>query len=41
MGGLPLNRIVPGDSGMLWCATELNAREDIDAALSVLEEVFA
>jgi len=41
MGGLPLNRLIPEDTGMLWCATEQNAREDIDEVLSILEEVSA
>lgn len=38
MGGLPLSRLVENDSGMLWCATEMNSRTDIDALLMALEE---
>lgn len=41
MGGVRLNRLLPGDPGALWCATEQNTREEIDHALNVLEEVFA
>ncbi|HWQ57649.1 MAG TPA: aminomethyl-transferring glycine dehydrogenase subunit GcvPA [Clostridia bacterium] len=40
MGGVRLNRLVPGDPGALWCATEQNAREEIDGVLNALEEVF-
>lgn len=40
MGGVRLNRLVEGDLGALWCATEENAREEIDAVLAALEEVF-
>ena len=38
MGGLPLSRLVEGDCGMLWCVTEMNSREDIDALLTAIEE---
>ncbi len=34
LGGLPL-----GDGGILWCATEVNTKEEIDHAVSVLKEV--
>ncbi len=40
MGGLRLNRLIDGDAGALWCATEMNTREEIDTVLAVLEEVF-
>lgn len=39
MGGLPLGRIIPGDKGMLWCATEMNSREEMDALICAFEEV--
>ena len=39
MGGLPLGRIIPGDKGMLWCATEMNSREEIDELICAFEEV--
>lgn len=39
MGGVRLSRFNKEDSGALWCATELNTREEIDAALCALEEV--
>ncbi|MBQ9949771.1 MAG: aminomethyl-transferring glycine dehydrogenase subunit GcvPA [Clostridia bacterium] len=39
MGGLPLGRVIPGDkTGMLWCATEMNSREEIDALICAFEE---
>lgn len=38
MGGLPLGRLCDGDKGMLWCATELNSRTEIDALLTAMEE---
>lgn len=41
MGGLPLGRLLPGDPGMLWCATEMNTREELDAVLAALKEVLA
>lgn len=41
MGGLPLGRVLPGDKGMLWCATEMNAREELDGVLAALKEVLA
>ncbi len=34
LGGLPLP-----NGGILWCATEMNTREEIDLLVSVLEEV--
>ncbi len=40
MGGVRLNRLIPGDRGALWCVTEQNTREEIDTALAALEEVF-
>lgn len=40
MGGLRLNRLVEGDAGALWCATEMNTREEIDHVLDALEEAF-
>jgi glycine dehydrogenase subunit 1 len=33
LGGLPV------DGGILWCATEMNSKEQIDALVSVLKEV--
>ncbi len=39
IGGLPLNRYYAGDSGILYCATEQNTREELDAFLNALEEV--
>lgn len=41
MDGVRLGRLLPGDPGALWCATEENTREEIDYVLNVLEEVFA
>ena len=35
LGGLPL-----GDGKMLWCATEMNTREEIDRAAAVVKEVL-
>lgn len=37
IGGLPLSRYFPGDGGVLFCATETNTREEIDAFLNALE----
>ena len=37
IGGLRLNRYFPGESGILYCATEMNTREEIDAFLHALE----
>ena len=39
IGGLPLSRYYPGDNGILYCATEQNTREELDAFLNALEEV--
>lgn len=39
IGGLPLSRYHRGDNGILYCATELNTREELDAFLNALEEV--
>ena len=36
LGGLPL-----ADHGVLWCATELNSKEDIDALVAIAKEVAA
>ena len=38
MGGLPLGRMIKGDKGMLWCATEMNSREDIDSLIAAFKE---
>lgn len=37
IGGLRLDRYFPGDTGILYCATEMNTREEIDAFLNALE----
>lgn len=37
VGGLRLGRYRPGDNGLLYCATEMNARDEIDAFLNALE----
>ncbi|MEG1559910.1 MAG: aminomethyl-transferring glycine dehydrogenase subunit GcvPA [Clostridia bacterium] len=37
IGGLPLSRLFPGDNGVLWCATECNTRDEIDALIGALE----
>lgn len=39
VGGVRLSRFDKSDSGALWCATEMNTREEIDAVLEALEEV--
>ncbi|MEN6470790.1 MAG: aminomethyl-transferring glycine dehydrogenase subunit GcvPA [Clostridiaceae bacterium] len=39
VGGVRLSRFDKNDSGALWCATELNTRDEIDSALNALEEV--
>lgn len=39
IGGLPLNHYYAGDNGILYCATEQNTREELDAFLNALEEV--
>lgn len=39
LGGAPLSLFDPGDKGILYCATEMNTREEMDALLSALEEV--
>ncbi|MDF2838299.1 MAG: Glycine dehydrogenase [Evtepia sp.] len=36
LGGLPLK-----DGGILWCATEMNTKEEMDALVSLLQEVSA
>ena len=41
MGGLPLGRLLSGDKGMLWCATEMNTREELDGVVTALKEVLA
>ena len=42
MGGVRLSRFDAKDeNGALWCATEKNAREDMDAALAAIEEVLS
>ncbi len=41
MGGLPLSRLLTGDKGMLWCATEMNTREELDGVIAALKEVLA
>lgn len=35
LGGLPLSR-----HEILWCATEMNSKEDIDEVVSIVKEVF-
>ena len=40
MGGLRFGRLIPHDTGALWCATEENTRDELDAVLEALEEVF-
>ena len=37
IGGLRLGRYFPEDKGILYCATEMNTREEIDAFLNALE----
>ncbi len=37
IGGLELCRYFPNDKGILYCATEMNARDEIDAFLNALE----
>jgi glycine dehydrogenase subunit 1 len=34
LGGLPLS-----DGGILWCATEMNSKEEIDLLVSRIKEV--
>lgn len=42
MGGLPLSRVGDADkNAMLWCATELNSREELDGVLAALKEVLS
>jgi glycine dehydrogenase subunit 1 len=36
LGGLPLS-----DGGILWCATEMNTKQEIDKLISLLQEVCA
>lgn len=38
IGGLRLSRVNPSDKGMLWCATELNTRNEIDGVICAFEE---
>ncbi len=39
VGGVRLSRFDKAEPGALWCATEMNTREEIDSALNALEEV--
>ena len=39
VGGLRIARYIPQDRGILYCATEMNTREEIDGLLNALEEV--
>lgn len=39
LGGAPLSLFDPNDKGILYCATEMNTREEMDALLSALSEV--
>lgn len=39
LGGAPLSLFDPADKGILYCATEMNTREEMDALLSALSEV--
>ncbi|HWS28815.1 MAG TPA: aminomethyl-transferring glycine dehydrogenase subunit GcvPA [Clostridia bacterium] len=39
VGGVRLSRFDKNDSGALWCATEMNTRDEIDHVLAALEEV--
>lgn len=41
MGGLPLSRVGGDKHAMLWCATELNTREEMDGVIAALKEVLA
>ena len=34
LGGYPIN-----DKEIIWCATEMNSKEDIDELIEVLKEV--
>ncbi|MDR0558004.1 MAG: aminomethyl-transferring glycine dehydrogenase subunit GcvPA [Treponema sp.] len=36
LGGLPLSELSPGESGLLWCVTEMNSKADIDALCDIL-----
>ena len=41
MSGLPLARFDQADAhGMLWCATELNTRDELDGVVTALKEVL-
>ncbi len=39
IGGLPLSYYNKADNGLLFCATEMNTREEIDAFLNALEVI--
>jgi len=39
VGGVRLSRFDKNDMGALWCATEMNTRDEIDSVLAALEEV--
>jgi glycine cleavage system pyridoxal-binding protein P len=39
VGGVRLSRFDKNDTGALWCATEMNTRDEIDSVLAALEEV--
>jgi glycine dehydrogenase subunit 1 len=39
VGGVRLSRFDNSDTGALWCATEMNTRDEIDAVFEALEEV--
>ena len=41
MGGLPLSRVGGDKNAMLWCATELNTREEMDGVIAALKEVLS
>jgi glycine dehydrogenase subunit 1 len=39
LGGLPLAGLMPEESGVLWCVTEMNSKADIDELTAVLRSV--
>lgn len=39
VGGLPIVKLTGKPEGMLWCATERNTREELDAVICAFEEV--